>query len=127
MRRWLPLLILLTGLATGAPAAPSFKEEFAKLEKQLAAQPTNTALLFEIADLCHDEGCRENKPAVPLAGKYRLIDIPMSNCFHADIEKIAILTQFKSVWLHRHFRRSYALDRFKGGCVEVLGALESLD
>ena len=43
-----------------------------------------------------------SKPAVPLAGKYRLIDIPMSNCFHADIEKIAILTQFNSASLHRH-------------------------
>ena len=52
------------------------------------------------------------KPAVPLAGKYRLIDIPMSNCFHAGIDKIAILTQFNSVSLHRHIHRTYNRDIF---------------
>ena len=50
------------------------------------------------------------KPAVPLAGKYRLIDIPMSNCFHAGIDKIAILTQYNSVSLHRHIHRTYNRD-----------------
>ncbi len=62
------------------------------------------------------------KPAVPLAGKYRLIDIPMSNCFHADIEKIAILTQFKSVSLHRHIHRTYTRDVFTQGWVQILAA-----
>lgn len=62
------------------------------------------------------------KPAVPLAGKYRLIDIPMSNCFHADIEKIAILTQFKSVSLHRHIHRTYNRDVFSPGWVQILAA-----
>ncbi len=62
------------------------------------------------------------KPAVPLAGKYRLIDIPMSNCFHAGIDKIAILTQFKSVSLHRHIHRTYNRDMFAIGWVEVLAA-----
>lgn len=62
------------------------------------------------------------KPAVPLAGKYRLIDIPMSNCFHADIEKIAILTQFKSVSLHRHIYRTYTRDMFTQGWVQILAA-----
>ena len=57
------------------------------------------------------------KPAVPLAGKYRLIDIPMSNCFHAGIDKIAILTQFKSVSLHRHIHRTYNRDIFTAGLV----------
>ncbi|MGC9335871.1 MAG: sugar phosphate nucleotidyltransferase, partial [Anaerolineae bacterium] len=47
------------------------------------------------------------KPAVPLAGKYRLVDIPISNCLHAGIEKIAVLTQFRSVSLHRHILRTY--------------------
>ncbi|MCP5099643.1 MAG: glucose-1-phosphate adenylyltransferase, partial [Chloroflexi bacterium] len=62
------------------------------------------------------------KPAVPLAGKYRLIDIPMSNCLHADIEKIAILTQFNSVSLHRHIYRTYNRDLFTRGWVQILAA-----
>ncbi len=62
------------------------------------------------------------KPAVPLAGKYRLIDIPMSNCFHAGIEKIAILTQFNSVSLHRHIHRTYTRDIFTAGWVQILAA-----
>ena len=62
------------------------------------------------------------KPAVPLAGKYRLIDIPMSNCFHAGIDKVAILTQFKSVSLHRHIHRTYTRDMFTPGWVQILAA-----
>ncbi len=62
------------------------------------------------------------KPAVPLAGKYRLIDIPMSNCFHADIEKIAILTQFNSASLHRHIWNTYNRDVFTSGWVQILAA-----
>ncbi len=62
------------------------------------------------------------KPAVPLAGKYRLIDIPISNCFHAGIEKIAILTQFNSVSLHRHMYRTYSRDKFTRGWVQILAA-----
>jgi len=62
------------------------------------------------------------KPAVPLAGKYRLIDIPMSNCFSAGIDKIAILTQFNSVSLHRHIHRTYTRDIFTEGWVQILAA-----
>ncbi|MAT99968.1 MAG: glucose-1-phosphate adenylyltransferase [Anaerolineaceae bacterium] len=62
------------------------------------------------------------KPAVPLAGKYRLIDIPMSNCLHAGIDKIAILTQFNSVSLHRHIHRTYNRDVFSPGWVQILAA-----
>lgn len=62
------------------------------------------------------------KPAVPLAGKYRLIDIPMSNCLNAGIEKIAILTQFNSVSLHRHIYRTYNRDMFSSGWTQVLAA-----
>ncbi len=62
------------------------------------------------------------KPAVPLAGKYRLIDIPMSNCLHADIEKIAILTQFNSASLHRHIWNTYNRDVFTRGWVQILAA-----
>jgi glucose-1-phosphate adenylyltransferase len=62
------------------------------------------------------------KPAVPLAGKYRLIDIPMSNCFHAGIEKIAILTQYNSASLHRHIWNTYNRDVFTSGWVQLLAA-----
>lgn len=67
------------------------------------------------------------KPAVPLAGKYRLIDIPMSNCFHAGIDKIAILTQFNSASLHRHIYRTYARDMFTKGWVQILAAEQTPD
>jgi glucose-1-phosphate adenylyltransferase len=63
-----------------------------------------------------------SKPAVPLAGKYRLIDIPMSSCLHAGIEKIAILTQFNSVSLHRHIYSTYVRDIFTPGWVQILAA-----
>jgi glucose-1-phosphate adenylyltransferase len=62
------------------------------------------------------------KPAVPFAGKYRLIDIPMSSCFHAGIERVAILTQYNSVSLHRHIHRTYTRDIFTPGWVQILAA-----
>lgn len=68
---------------------------------------------------------KRSKPAVPLAGKYRLIDIPISNCLHAGIEKIAILTQFNSVSLHRHIHRTYRRDMFTEGWVEILAAQQT--
>lgn len=65
---------------------------------------------------------KRSKPAVPLAGKYRLIDIPISNCLHASIDKIAILTQFNSVSLHRHIFRTYRRDMFTDGWVQIWAA-----
>jgi glucose-1-phosphate adenylyltransferase len=65
---------------------------------------------------------KRSKPAVPLAGKYRLIDIPISNCLHADIDKIAILTQFNSVSLHRHIFQTFRRDRFTEGWVQIWAA-----
>ncbi len=67
-----------------------------------------------------------SKPAVPLAGKYRLIDIPLSNCIHAGIDKIAILTQFNSVSLHRHIYSTYNRDIFTPGWVQILAAEQSM-
>ncbi len=66
------------------------------------------------------------KPAVPIAGKYRLIDIPISNCINAGIQKIAILTQFNSVSLHRHISQTYLFDRFSRGWVQILAAEQTL-
>jgi glucose-1-phosphate adenylyltransferase len=62
------------------------------------------------------------KPAVPIAGKYRLIDIPISNCINSGIYRIAVLTQFNSVSLHRHITRSYYFDAFHTGWVQVWAA-----
>jgi glucose-1-phosphate adenylyltransferase len=66
-----------------------------------------------------------SKPAVPLAGKYRLIDIPISNCLNSDINRIYLLTQFNSVSLHRHIRQTYRFDHFGGGFVEILAAQQT--
>lgn len=63
-----------------------------------------------------------SKPAVPLAGKYRLIDIPISNCINSGIRRIHLLTQFNSASLHRHIRQAYNFDPFGGGFVEILAA-----
>lgn len=70
---------------------------------------------------------KRSKPAIPIAGKYRLIDIPISNCLNSNIDKIAILTQFKSVSLHRHIIRTYSRDIFANGWVQILAAEQSLE
>ncbi|MFT5303197.1 MAG: glucose-1-phosphate adenylyltransferase [Mariniblastus sp.] len=66
-----------------------------------------------------------SKPAVPLAGMYRLIDIPISNCLNSGINRVYVLTQFLSVSLHGHIRRAYSFDNFSGGFVELLAAQET--
>ena len=63
-----------------------------------------------------------SKPAVPIGGKYRLIDIPISNCLHADIRRIFVLTQFNSASLNHHVTNSYRFDPFGEGFIEVLAA-----
>ena len=67
------------------------------------------------------------KPAVPLAGKYRLIDIPISNCLHSGINRIYVVTQFLSVSLHQHIRQTYRFDNFNGGFVELLAAQQTME
>ena len=68
-----------------------------------------------------------SKPAVPLGGKYRLIDVPISNCINSDINRMYVLTQFNSVSLHRHIRQTYNFDLFHNGFVEILAAQQTLD
>lgn len=65
------------------------------------------------------------KPAVPVAGKYRLIDIPVSNCINSEIFKIYVLTQFNSASLNRHIARTYNFSGFNEGFVEVLAAQQT--
>lgn len=62
------------------------------------------------------------KPAVPLAGKYRLVDIPISNCINSEINRVFILTQFHTASLHRHIQNTYHFDPFGGGFVDILSA-----
>jgi glucose-1-phosphate adenylyltransferase len=68
-----------------------------------------------------------SKPAVPIAGKYRLIDIPISNCIHSEIYRIAILTQFNSVSLHRHITNTYKFDAFHTGWVQIWAAEQTME
>ena len=62
------------------------------------------------------------KPAVPFAGKYRLVDIPISNCINSNFKQIYILTQFNSASLHNHIANTYIFDTFSNGFVEILAA-----
>ena len=65
------------------------------------------------------------KPAVPLAGKYRLVDIPVSNCINSGIRRIYVLTQFNSVSLHQHVQSTYVFDQFHSGFVRILAAQQT--
>jgi glucose-1-phosphate adenylyltransferase len=68
-----------------------------------------------------------SKPAVPLAGKYRLVDIPISNCLNSGINQILVLTQFNSASLNRHIAQAYKFDLFTQGFVDVMAAEQTLD
>jgi glucose-1-phosphate adenylyltransferase len=70
---------------------------------------------------------QRSKPAVPVAGKYRLIDIPISNCLNSGLHNIYVLTQFLSVSLHRHIANTYKFDMFSRGFVEVLAAQQTYE
>ena len=65
------------------------------------------------------------KPAVPIGGRYRLVDIPISNCINSDIRKIYLLTQFNSVSLHQHVTGTYRFDQFSDGFVRILAAQQT--
>ena len=67
-----------------------------------------------------------SKPAVPPGGKYRLVDIPISNCINSNLRRIYLLTQFNSASLHRHIAQSYKFDQFGSGFVEILAAEQTL-
>src|SRR5690606_2507825 len=67
-----------------------------------------------------------SKPAVPLGGKYRLIDIPVSNCINSSINRIFVLTQYNSASLNRHIARTYQFDRFREGFVTIIAAEQTM-
>jgi glucose-1-phosphate adenylyltransferase len=66
-----------------------------------------------------------SEPAVPIAGKYRLIDVPISNCLNSGVNRVFVLTQFLSVSLHKHLAHTYKFDAFSRGFVEVLAAQQT--
>src|SRR5947209_8321766 len=66
-----------------------------------------------------------SEPAVPLAGKYRLIDIPVSNCINSGVRRVYVLTQYLSVSLHRHIANTFKMSPFSRGFVEVLAAQQT--
>lgn len=68
-----------------------------------------------------------SKPAVPIAGKYRLIDIPISNCIHSGVRRIFVLTQFNSASLNQHIKNTYNFDHFSRGFVDILAAEQTPD
>src|SRR6476660_7626695 len=68
-----------------------------------------------------------SKPAAPIGGSYRLIDIPISNCLNADTRRIFVLTQFTSASLNRHISRAYRRDLFSQGVVDILAAEQTPD
>ncbi|MFK7817125.1 MAG: glucose-1-phosphate adenylyltransferase [Planctomycetaceae bacterium] len=68
-----------------------------------------------------------SKPAVPIGGKYRLIDVPIANCINSGINRAYVLTQFNSASLNRHIRQTYRFDLFHGGFVEILAAQQTYD
>lgn len=67
-----------------------------------------------------------SKPAVPLGGKYRLVDVPISNCINSGLRRMYVLTQFNSASLHRHISQSFKFDHFSRGFVEILAAQQTL-
>ncbi len=72
---------------------------------------------------------RRSKPDIPIAGKYRLIDIPISNCVNSNIYRIAVLTQYNSVSLHHHISRTYqsTLFQLNGGWVQIWAAEQTME
>src|SRR5258707_15794916 len=67
------------------------------------------------------------KPVVPLGGKYRLVDIPISNCLNCGLRHIYVVTQFNSTALHRHIHACYKFDNFSNNLVEILGAQQATE
>src|SRR5512141_3192086 len=68
-----------------------------------------------------------SKPAVPIGGEYRLIDVPISLCLHAGLRRIHLLTQFNSASLNRHISQTYRLDLFTDGYVDIMAAEQTPD
>ncbi|MGC9329889.1 MAG: glucose-1-phosphate adenylyltransferase, partial [Candidatus Hinthialibacter sp.] len=101
-------------------------------EKRAVFDPYIDTELTEVLILGGGQGSRlypltkeRAKPAVPVAGKFRLIDLPLSNCLHSNLPRIYILTQFNSDSLHRHIAQTYRFDSFSRGFIQILAAQQT--
>src|ERR1017187_2218409 len=122
----MPLALLPSEEVYNVPESRKQKKGFAMLHT--SRQSANTSNVLSVI-MGGGQGTRlfpltkeRAKPAVPLAGKYRLVDIPISNCINSGLRRIYLLTQFNSASLHRHISQSYKFDHFSGGFVEILAA-----
>src|SRR5215217_8460899 len=75
----------------------------------------------------HPLTASRSKPAVPIAGKYRLVDIPISNCINSNISRMFVLTQFNSASLNKHIKNTYIFSAFSSGFVDILAAEQTPD
>ena len=98
-----------------APAEPTRRDAVDRRPRRRPGQPALAA---------HQDRA---KPAVPVGGKFRLIDVPISNSLHAGIDRIYVITQFNSESLHRHIAQTYRFDVFSGGYVHILAAEQTVD
>src|ERR1019366_4490532 len=122
----MPLALLPSEEVYNVPESRKQKKGFAMLHT--SRQSANTSNVLSVI-MGGGQGTRlfpltkeRAKPAVPLAGKYRLVDIPISNCINSGLRRVYLLTQFNSASLHRHISQSYKFDHFSGGFVEILAA-----
>jgi glucose-1-phosphate adenylyltransferase len=122
--------------SVACPAAGTGFILFTKLQKRFFMSQTGRQSINVSKVLCvimgGGQGSRlfpltkdRAKPAVPLAGKYRLVDIPISNCINSGFRRIYVLTQFNSTSLHGHISRTYKFDHFSSGFVEILAAQQT--
>ena len=96
-------------------------------ERVIVSKPKTVAIILgggegkRLQPLTRDRA----KPAVPIAGKYRLVDIPISNCINSGIRRMYLLTQFNSVSLHQHIHAAYRFDHFSRGYIRLLAAQQT--
>ncbi|HNT86708.1 MAG TPA: sugar phosphate nucleotidyltransferase, partial [Candidatus Hydrogenedentes bacterium] len=122
------------GAIRGAPLAPATWEQQCMVSRLQPEIGLDTMKNVAAIVLGGGRGTRlypltklRSKPAVPLCGRYRLVDIPLSNCINSGIKKIVVMTQFNSHSLNRHLHNTYRFDEFSEGFVDVLAAEQTME
>ena len=115
-----------------SPAAARFASEKSNCRRRSGRLPPGTTQRTLAIIMGGGAGTRlfpltkdRAKPAVPLGGKYRIVDIPISNCLNSGLRSIYVLTQFNSMSLHRHIQASYKFDNFSRSFVDILAAQQT--
>ena len=125
--------MLLSGAALGAPDQTAPDQASPRL-----SSPKSSLLMANTKVKCVIMGggrgtrlypltVRRCKPAVPLGGSYRLVDIPISNCINSGYNQIYVLTQFNTASLHKHIQQAYSFDPFSRGFVDILAAEQTVE